>query len=152
MTTDVRIRSMQPSDSARVADLATQLGYPSTTDEIEHRLAEMEENPVAAAFVAVDSGDTVVGWIQVERTPSLAVSHSALIGGLVVDDAHRSGRIGAVLLEAGERWARDHGARTITVSSRVAREGAHRFYEREGYERLKTSHIFTSHIFTKPLV
>jgi predicted N-acetyltransferase YhbS len=147
MTNDVRIRPMRPSDSERVADLATQLGYPSTTDEIEHRLAEVGENPRAAALVAVDVTETVVGWIQVERTPSLAVSDSALIGGLVVDEHHRSGRIGAALLEAGERWARDHGARTITVSSRVAREGAHRFYEREGYERLKTSHIFT-----KPLV
>jgi hypothetical protein len=31
----------------------------------------------------------------------------------------------------------------MTVASRIARERAHRFYEREGYERSKTSHIFT---------
>ena len=35
----------------------------------------------------------------------------------------------------------------MTVSSRVTREGAHRFYLREGYELTKTSHVFA-----KPLV
>jgi hypothetical protein len=35
----------------------------------------------------------------------------------------------------------------MTVSSRVTREGAHRFYVREGYELSKTSHVFA-----KPLV
>jgi GNAT superfamily N-acetyltransferase len=147
MTTDIRIRPMRPTDATHVADLATQLGYPATTEEILHRLIELGGHPRATALVAVDGADKPIGWIQVERTPSLAVGDTAIIGGLVVDEAHRSGRIGRALLEAGEEWARDQGARTMTVSSRVARERAHRFYEREGYERLKTSYIFT-----KPLV
>ena len=147
MTTDIRIRPMLPTDATRVADLATQLGYPSTADEIVDRLTELDAHPRAVALVAVDDAGEPIGWIQVERTPSLAVGNTALIGGLVVDEAHRSGRTGTALLEAGESWAREHGARTMTVSSRIARERAHRFYEREGYERLKTSHIFV-----KPLV
>jgi len=36
---------------------------------------------------------------------------------------------------------------TMVVRSRVARERAHRFYEREGYALVKTSHVFE-----KPLV
>ncbi|HEY8169769.1 MAG TPA: GNAT family N-acetyltransferase [Candidatus Limnocylindria bacterium] len=142
MTTDASIRPMRPADAPRVAELATQLGYPSTSGDVMHRFAELAEYARAVALVAVDAADDVIGWIQVERTPSLAVSDAALIGGLVVDEAHRSARVGAALLEAGEHWAREHGARTMMVSSRVAREAAHRFYEREGYERLKTSHIF----------
>jgi GNAT superfamily N-acetyltransferase len=89
----------------------------------------------------------VVGWIHVSRVTSLAVSDTALVGGLVVDEPHRSANIGAALLVAAERWAIEHGARTMTVSSRVTRERAHRFYEREGYALLKTSHVFE-----KPLV
>ncbi len=147
MTTDIRIRPMRPSDAPHVADLATQLGYPSTTEDIVHRLADLDGHPRAAALVAVNDADEPIGWIQVERTPSLAVGDTALIGGLVVGEAHRSGRIGQALLSAGEAWARQQGARTMTVSSRIARERAHRFYEREGYERVKTSYIFT-----KPLV
>jgi GNAT superfamily N-acetyltransferase len=147
MTTDIRIRPMRSTDAPHVADLATQLGYPSTTDDILHRLTELDGHPRATALVAVDDADEPIGWIQVERTPSLVVGDTALIGGLVVDEAHRSGRIGQALLAAGEEWARQQGATTMTVSSRIARERAHRFYEREGYERLKTSYIFT-----KPLV
>ncbi len=147
MTTDIRIRPMRPTDATGVAELATQLGYPSTADDIVHRLTELDAHPRAVALVAVDVADEPLGWIQVECTPSLAVGDTALIGGLVVDEAHRSGRIGTALLEAGESWAREHGAQAMTVSSRIARERAHRFYEREGYERLKTSHIFV-----KPLV
>lgn len=135
------IRPMRPADAQRVADLATQLGYPSTAVEIAQRMEELADHPRAAALVAT-LHDEVVGWIQVERVPSLAVGETGLVGGLVVDEAHRSGRIGQALLEAGEAWAREHGARTMTVASRIARERAHRFYEREGYERLKTSHIF----------
>jgi hypothetical protein len=35
----------------------------------------------------------------------------------------------------------------MVVRSRIVRERAHRFYEREGYELVKTSHVFE-----KPLV
>jgi GNAT superfamily N-acetyltransferase len=65
----------------------------------------------------------------------------------VVDEAHRSGGVGRALLGAAEAWAREHGCEVVTVRSRVARERAHRFYEREGYVRVKTSHVFS-----KPLV
>jgi predicted N-acetyltransferase YhbS len=147
MTTTVRIRPMRPTDAPRAAELTTQLGYPSNADEMSRRLDELARHPRAAALVAVDEADVPIGWIQVDCTPSLAVSDTAHIGGLVVDEAHRSGGIGQALLEAGEAWAREQGARTMTVASRIVRKGAHRFYQREGYEQLKTSHIFA-----KPLV
>jgi len=41
-----------------------------------------------------------------------------------------------------ERWARQHGASAVRVGSRATREGAHQFYEREGYALAKTSHWF----------
>ena len=40
-----------------------------------------------------------------------------------------------------------NGCIRMTVRSRIARERAHRFYEREGYVLEKTSHVFR-----KPLV
>ena len=146
MTTDIHIRPMRATDGSRVADLATQLGYPSSADDVAHRFAELAASPADAVLVAT-AGRRVVGWIHVSRVTSLAVSDTALVGGLVVDEAHRSGRIGAALLKAAEAWAVAHGARTMTVSSRVTRERAHRFYERKGYALLKTSHVFE-----KPLV
>ena len=138
---------MADGDMAQAAELATQLGYPSTAEEVALRFAALRERSTEAVLVAADAEGRAIGWIHVGRVFSLAVSDTALIGGLVVDEAHRSERIGAELLAAAEAWARDQGVRTMTVSSRVTRDGAHRFYLREGYELRKTSHVFA-----KPLV
>jgi GNAT superfamily N-acetyltransferase len=135
------IRAMTAADAARVAELAGQLGYPSTAEDVERRFGELAGRDSDAVLVAVDDG-TVIGWIHVCRVASLAASDVALIGGLVVDEDRRSDRIGAALLAAAEAWARDRGAGKITVASRITREGAHRFYLREGYELTKTSHVF----------
>jgi GNAT superfamily N-acetyltransferase len=50
--------------------------------------------------------------------------------------------IGARLVRAAEEWARSKGIATVLVRSQIAREDAHRFYLREGYERTKTSAVF----------
>ncbi len=135
----MRIRPMTAADAPFVADLTTQLGYPSSAEETVERLAGFDARH--AALVAEDDGNAV-GWVHVALVPSLAMGLTADIGGLVVDDAHRSGGIGAELLAAAEAWAREHGAARMVVRSRIARERAHRFYEREGYDLIKTSHVF----------
>ena len=61
---------------------------------------------------------------------------------LVVDERCRGRGIGAALMSEVERWARERGAVKLRVGSRTTREGAHRFYEREGYALVKTSHWF----------
>jgi GNAT superfamily N-acetyltransferase len=143
----MRIRPMTPADAPLVADLTTQLGYPTTADEAAERLALLTARPDDHAALVADDDGRVVGWVHVELFASLATGLQANIGGLVVDEAHRSATIGAELLAAAEAWAREHGVRTMVVRSRVTRERAHRFYEREGYAVVKTSNVFE-----KPLV
>lgn len=138
---------MRADDTARVAELTGQLGYPSTPDDIGGRFAYLRRRPEDEVLVAVGEDDQPIGWIHVSRFASLEASDVALIGGLVVDDAHRAGGIGEALLDAAEGWARGHGASTMVVRSRITRERAHRFYERHGYRTVKTSHVFE-----KPLV
>lgn len=138
---------MRADDTARVAELTGQLGYPSTRDDIGGRFAYLRRRPEDEVLVAVGEDDQPIGWIHVSRFASLEASDVALIGGLVVDDAHRAGGIGEALLDAAEGWARGHGASTMVVRSRITRERAHRFYERHGYRTVKTSHVFE-----KPLV
>lgn len=130
---------MTAADAPLVADLTTQLGYPSTANETAMRLAALDDR--SAALVADDDGRPVA-WVHVALVTSLISGVKADIGGLVVDEAVRSSGIGAELLAAAEDWAREHGATTMVVRSRVARERAHRFYEREGYDLIKTSHVF----------
>ena len=138
---------MRADDTARVAELTGQLGYPSTPHDIGGRFAYLRRRPEDEVLVAVGEDDQPIGWIHVSRFASLEASDVALSGGLVVDDAHRAGGIGEALLDAAEGWARGHGASTMVVRSRITRERAHRFYERHGYRTVKTSHVFE-----KPLV
>lgn len=136
-----RIRPMVPEDSAAVAVLCDQLGYPSTPAQIATRFARIDGRDAAAVFVAEDGG-RVIGWIHVAIAPLLELDLSAEIAGLVVDEALRSHGVGAALLQTAEQWARDAGCVSIRVRSRVARERAHAFYERRGYDRIKTQHVF----------
>jgi GNAT superfamily N-acetyltransferase len=137
----IKIRPMTTDDSAVVADLCGQLGYPSTRDQILERFADVERHANGALFVAEDDGH-VIGWIHVAMVALLEADLYALIEGLVVDETRRSQGVGAALLESAERWAREDGCRVMRVSSRIQRERAHAFYERSGYVRIKTQHAF----------
>lgn len=138
----MRIRPMTAADAPLVADLTTQLGYPTGAEETAERLATLESRPDEHAALVAEEEDRAVGWVHVTIYTSLESGRVATLGGLVVDEAHRSGGIGAELLAAAEAWAREHGADRMVVRSRIARERAHRFYAREGYTLLKTSHVF----------
>jgi GNAT superfamily N-acetyltransferase len=138
----VTIRPARAGDAAALADLTTQLGYPTQPDELAERLT-MLRGEDHALFVATGDDDRAVGWIHVAAEDGLEHDRSAVIRGLVVDERHRNDGIGVALLEAGERWARDRGVGRMVVRSRIARERAHRFYEREGYSLEKTSHTFS---------
>jgi GNAT superfamily N-acetyltransferase len=138
----MRIRPMAAADTPLVADLTTQLGYPTSAEDTTNRLTALDGHPDEHAALVADVDGQPVGWVHVALVTSFESGMKATIGGLVVDEAYRSGGIGAELLAAAEAWAREHGARTMVVRSRVTRERAHRFYEREGYELVKTSHVF----------
>jgi GNAT superfamily N-acetyltransferase len=133
------VRRARASDASSLAGLTTQLGYETTPDEIAGRLAGVLADKAAALLVAIDEAGTPVGWIHVYVTRVRERSASVLVGGLVVDERHRSNGIGRQLLEAGEAWARDQGVTSVTLYSRQTRTRAHRFYERHGYRIAKES-------------
>lgn len=138
---------MRADDSAAVADLTGELGYPVGTDEMARRVTALaQRSDDTILLVAVDAADGPVGWIHVERVDTLESGPMAGIAGLVVGEGSRSDGIGARLLAAGEAWARDHGLDIVQVRSRTTRERAHRFYEREGYELVKSSAVFRKRI------
>jgi GNAT superfamily N-acetyltransferase len=132
---------MRDGDVERVAILLTQLGYPSTPQDIVRRFSRIDGRDDQALFVA-DDGKSVVGWMHVGAHPYLESDESAEILGLVVAEGQRSRGIGAALVSAAERWAAQHGCQVIRVRSRITRDRAHAFYERGGFERIKTQHCF----------
>lgn len=138
----MKIRAATSADSAAVADLATQLGYPTTPEEAEARLRDLEERPESSVLVA-EAGGVVIGWIQVAGAYRVDSEPYAEIAALVVDAAHRGGGIGAELVAAADGWAVRHGFRTLRVRSNVVRERTHAFYERLGFTRMKSQVVFT---------
>ena len=135
------IRPVRIEDARSVATLATQLGYPSSEAQLAERIPHVLGLGDAAAMVAEDAG-AVVAWIHVELRRTLVADQEAQVMALVVDERCRGRGIGAALMSEVERWARERGAVKLRVGSRTTREGAHRFYEREGYALAKTSHWF----------
>jgi GNAT superfamily N-acetyltransferase len=139
---EVRIRRARVVDVKRVAELAGQLGYPVAEKEMNGRLREVIKDKEAACFVAELREGELIGWIHVSTTPLLEVERRAEVNGLVVDELARSGGAGAMLLAAGEKWARGKRCKGMSVRSNVLRERAHGFYLRNGYEHYKTQKAF----------
>ena len=128
-------------DAAAIAALSTELGYPATTEQMTVRLRDVLARNDCVVFVAEHKG-TVVGWINLVGCHRLEEEPFAEIGGLVVSESRRGSGIGARLIEAGERWARERGYRRMFVRSNVIRERAHKFYERAGFVGFKQQAVF----------
>jgi GNAT superfamily N-acetyltransferase len=86
-------------------------------------IAERGGRAVGYAFLTVGPGAAT--WDLGDRVAELET--------LAVLAEERSGGVGAALVEAGRRWARERGAGTLAVGLAQTNEGAQRFYEREGF-------------------
>jgi GNAT superfamily N-acetyltransferase len=139
---EVRIRRARSADAKRVAELSGQLGYPTTVKQMKGRLRGVIKDRDATCFVALSRDGELMGWIHVSCTPLLEVERRAEVNGLVVEEAARSRGAGALLLAAGEKWARGKRCKGMSVRSNVLRERAHGFYLRNGYEHYKTQKAF----------
>jgi ribosomal protein S18 acetylase RimI-like enzyme len=135
----LEIRSARASDVDALAPLFEQLGYPTDSPEIRARLEGLGND--SKVFVAVTERG-LLGFVAVEISRDFIVGRRATILGLVVADGSRSEGIGAMLLDAAETWAFQRDAVVVSVRSNVVRDGAHRFYERQGYRRIKSQHVF----------
>jgi len=139
------IRPALVDDAADIARLATELGYPTTTEQANSRLTLLL--PRDSYFVAVaDVSSQLVGWVAAERRLLLESGERVEIVGLIVSAAARRSGIGAALVEAAEDWARAQGMQVLSVRSNVARVEAHPFYEHLGYVRSKTQHAYTKQL------
>jgi GNAT superfamily N-acetyltransferase len=135
------IRRLTVDDAKAAAELCTQLGYPSSADDLHERIEEMSRTTDRVAFAAVVDGQ-IVGWIDAAMERHLQSPASAVIGGLVVREGTRGLGIGKRLCLEVEAWARSKSVPLVRVRSQIKREDAHRFYLRDGYRKVKTSFVF----------
>jgi GNAT superfamily N-acetyltransferase len=141
----VRIRPALAADASAIARLATELGYPTSAEQIGARLDALL--PSESHFIAVaeiDSG--VVGWVAAEDRMLLESGRRAELVGLVVAANTRRSGVGKALVREAESWARQRGLATIGVRSNVVRLESHPFYESLGYTRSKTQHAYSKRL------
>jgi GNAT superfamily N-acetyltransferase len=136
------IREARPQDYARIAELAGQLTYPSSAEQIAERLGGMRRSQETAVFVAQLPSGEIAAWVAVFVYRVVEADARAEISGFVVDERYRSQKVGMHLLARAERWARENGCRAIGLRSNVIRDRAHAFYERNGYQHIKTQKSF----------
>jgi GNAT superfamily N-acetyltransferase len=135
------VRRLTAEDAEEAAELSGQLGYSADATVLRQRLEAMSDDPDRLALAAVLDGQ-LVGWIDAAVERHLQSDDVVDIGGLVVRDGARGLGIGRLLCEEVERWAREKGIGRVRVRSQIKREDAHRFYLRDGYEKVKTSLVF----------
>ena len=135
------IRPARLEDAAEIANLSTELGYPTSEGEMKRRMEKLLQS--AAYFLVVAEQESrVIGWVAAERRLLLESGERADIVGLIVTENARRNGIGLALVNAAEAWAIQQGMRTMAVRSSVARIESHPFYERLGYVRAKTQHAY----------
>ena len=110
----------------------------AATEKIAVRAAQEGDVEALASLSAQLGYPTPVDEMR-ERYSRVRASRA---GEIFVAVTVRSAGVGAALLAAAEDWARAQGFATMRVRSNVIRERAHRFYEREGYMRIKAQAMF----------
>ena len=130
----VQIRNAQPQDAKAIANLLTQLGYPTTEPEATERIETWNATPHAQILVAEQDAE-VIGVVGLSAFPHLArAALRARLGALCVDAAHRRRGVGAALVRACEQLAREWGCDDMEITGRRARPDAPAFYPALGYE------------------
>jgi GNAT superfamily N-acetyltransferase len=142
MSDDMHIRQACLNDAEALAALSTQLGYPTDTQAMHHRLDVAVNSSEHAVYVCCD--DTALhAWIHVMRTFHLESGFGAEIAGLIVSEQYRGRRLGSRLVRQAEDWAKSQGFDRLRVRSRTERAEAHAFYRNLGFEQEKQQHVFT---------
>jgi GNAT superfamily N-acetyltransferase len=140
------IRRAMKSDAEKLVHLTSLLGYPSSLQAIEARLARILASAEDCLLVADDSSGELVGWIHGFLSQLLESDYRVEIGGLVVDERYRRIGVGRRLVEGIEAWAKEHGAFELSVRCREERTESHKFYERLLFRQTKTQRVFRKRV------
>ena len=141
MSTTLSIRVARTADADDIARIGNQLGYDMANAETADRIRRILSKDDQRIFIAESDGHPV-GWVHVAMTDYIESDPFAIIAGLVVDRDHRRQGLARSLMQQAERWAIDRGSRVIRLNSSSTRTGAYQFYERVGYEHIKTQYSF----------
>lgn len=133
---DMMIRSATEKDIKALAKLMGELGYPTTTTEMEQRFHKINANQLYNTIVAEIDG-VIVGMIGMFLGFSYEKNEDYIrIIAFVVHSKYRQQGIGGALIQGAEKWATKNGIKKLALNSgnRSERDDAHQFYTNRGFE------------------
>ena len=97
---------------------------------------------VGAPTYTLQLGSNVYTLTTPSYVTGLAEGTYGEIASLVIAEAQRGRGIGRQLVEHAARWLREKGMIKLRVRCNVVRKGAHRFYDRLGFDESKSQKVF----------
>jgi ribosomal protein S18 acetylase RimI-like enzyme len=137
---ELLIREAVSADLPRIIELTAQLlddpseVYADSREAYDRAYAEIVADTRQTLFVA-ERGGAIVGSLVLVVVPNLG-RHGrpyAILENIVTDGAHRSTGVGEAMVRHAIALAEDAGCYKVSLTSRLHRADAHRFYERLGF-------------------
>jgi len=145
MEKDIIIRDAKMDDSKDLAILAGQLGYPCTENEVRTRIVPYLNNKNSRIVVA-EIDNKVVGWTSLDVVEHFYMEKYISISGLVIDERLRGLGIGHKIINESITWTKGKKINIIKLSANVIRKDAHKFYEKNGFKKIKEQYVFINNI------
>jgi ribosomal protein S18 acetylase RimI-like enzyme len=117
-----------------------------TVDDIKQHFNLIKKQKDYQILIAVNHNKNVLGYALIEKRIILGFDPFVEIVQLLVDENYRSLGIGNKLLLEIEKFTNNIGINQIMLSSRMERDRAHKFYQKNGFKEFKQSKFFEKHV------
>jgi GNAT superfamily N-acetyltransferase len=130
-----RIRAALADDSPQLAALMGELSYPTTSEFIQEKFAQLSSTS-GTKIVVADYDGKVIGLLSFSILPLLHLEGGlGRITALVVASQFKGRGIGKRLVAEAEAFAWNNRCARVEITSGEQRAEAHAFYEAIGYKQ-----------------
>ena len=142
---EITVRPAHKEDCSEITHLTNQLGYPSTLEKICEIMDLVLAHNDHQVFIA-EKENTIVGYIHLIQSMRIGSNPFVEITAFIIDESSRSIGVGSSLIRESERWTSSLGFKDIHIRSNIIRQEAHDFFQKRGFQNIKTQEVFLKHI------
>jgi len=133
---EINIRNLTVDNISAILPLMSQLGYPSSVEELTARFSNfISINGYGVAVASLNNN--IVGLIAWSKSVLFVLDKTRIhVEALIIDENYRGQKIGKKLVEYLEEIAKKYSPVLVDLTSGYhrAKDGTHAFYENLGYK------------------